>query len=81
MPAWLMLILIVLLSVALFADHRRNTANELTTSDLDSLETRKRPLRPWAHRARADGRPASAAGARRPRTVRLTRNGQATRRR
>jgi len=30
MPAWLMLVLIVLISVALFADHRRNAAHKLS---------------------------------------------------
>lgn len=30
MPSWLMLMLIVLVGVALFADHRRNSAEELT---------------------------------------------------
>lgn len=77
MPAWLMLILIVVLSVALFADHRRNAADELTV-DLDSGDVRRSPVRPKPRHSRVAGRPARAPQSR---VLRVARYGRATRRR
>jgi len=60
MPAWLTLVIIVLLSVALFVDHRRNVVAELTdVGEVDVGPTGRRAVtRPATRADRGNGRPA-----------------------
>jgi len=70
MPTWLSLMIIVLVSVALFADHRRNSADDYAdiTSNRDVTNAvPDPPLRPNVRDGRQNGHP---GGVHRPRPVR-----------
>jgi len=74
MPTWLSLMIIVLVSVALFADHRRNGVDEL--SDVAAHEglanaASDPPLRPNVRDGRQNGHPGSV-----PRPLPARRAGQ-----